>query len=98
MDGRMSSRPLSACEAGYVRWLVERGYRPGAVADRLGQFRALSHWLGARGLSVAELGLERMIAASDRRLAAGHELSLAAVASTAGVSRKFICAHPTRER
>jgi hypothetical protein len=50
MGGLVLSGPLSAFEVGYVRWLVERGFRPGAVADRLGQFRALSRWLGARGL------------------------------------------------
>jgi hypothetical protein len=54
MGGLVSSGPLVAFEAGYVRWLVERGFRPGAVADRVGQFRALSRWLGARGLPVGE--------------------------------------------
>ncbi len=58
MDGLVSSGPLSPFEAGYVRWLVGRGFRPGAVADRLGQFRALSRWLGARGLPVAYLDAE----------------------------------------
>ena len=56
MDGLVSSGPLSPFEAGYVRWLVGRGFRPGAVADRLGQFRALSRWLGARGLPVRLFG------------------------------------------
>lgn len=37
---------------------------------------------------------ERVIAAVDARLAAGHELSIAALARHAGVSRKFIYAHP----
>ena len=58
MGGLVSSGPLSPFEAGYVRWLVGRGFRPGAVADRLGQFRALSRWLGARGLPVAYLDAE----------------------------------------
>jgi hypothetical protein len=58
MDGLVSSGPLSPFEAGYVRWVVGRGFRPGAVADRLGQFRALSRWLGARGLPVAYLDAE----------------------------------------
>jgi hypothetical protein len=49
MGGLVSSGPLSTVEAGYVGWLVERGFRPGAVADRVVQFRALSRWLGARG-------------------------------------------------
>ena len=49
MGGHVSSGPLVAFEAGYVRWLVERGYRPGAVADRLGQFRALSRWRALTG-------------------------------------------------
>src|ERR1700733_11935699 len=72
MGGLMSSGPLSAFEAGYVRWLVERGFRPGAVADRLGQFRALSRWLGARGLPVAELDPERVEEFLDARRAAGY--------------------------
>jgi len=72
MGGLVSSGPLSAFEAGYVRWLVERGFRPGAVADRLGQFRALSRWLGARGLPVAELDPERVEEFLDARRAAGY--------------------------
>ena len=35
-----------------------------------------------------------MIAAVDARLATGHDLSIAALARQAGVSRKFIYAHP----
>lgn len=69
MGGHVSSGPLSAFEAGYVRWLVERGFRPGAVADRVGQFRALSRWLGARGLPVAELNPERVEQFLDARRA-----------------------------
>jgi len=72
MGGHVSSGPLSAYEAGYVRWLVERGYRPGALGDRLGQFRALSRWLDARGLPVAELGPERVEEFLDARRAAGY--------------------------
>lgn len=37
---------------------------------------------------------ERVAAAVDARLAAGHELTIAAIARHAGVSRKFIYAHP----
>jgi len=36
----------------------------------------------------------RVVAAVDARLAAGHELTIAAIARHAGVSRKFIYAHP----
>jgi uncharacterized coiled-coil protein SlyX len=42
----------------------------------------------------SQLKHERVIAAADARLAAGHELSIAALARQAGVSRKFIYAHP----
>ena len=42
----------------------------------------------------SQLKHERVIAAVDERLAAGHELSIAALARQAGVSRKFIYAHP----
>lgn len=42
----------------------------------------------------SQLKRERVIAAADARLAAGHELSIAAIARNAGVSRKFIYAHP----
>jgi integrase/recombinase XerD len=78
MGGRVSSGPLSAHEAGYVRWLVERGYRPGTVADRVGQFRALSRWLGARGVPVADLDLKRAEEFLDARRAAGYRSYLAA--------------------
>jgi hypothetical protein len=37
---------------------------------------------------------QRVIATVDARLAAGHELSIAGIARQAGVSRKFIYAHP----
>ena len=72
MGGLVSSGPLSAFEAGYVRWLVERGFRPGAVGDRVGQFRALGRWLGARGLPVTELDPERVEEFLDARRAAGY--------------------------
>jgi chromosome segregation ATPase len=42
----------------------------------------------------SQLKHRRVIAAVDARLAAGHELSVAALARQAGVSRKFIYAHP----
>jgi uncharacterized coiled-coil protein SlyX len=42
----------------------------------------------------SQLKHERVIATVDARLAAGHELSIAALARHAGVSRKFIYAHP----
>jgi site-specific recombinase XerD len=78
MGGLVSSGPLSVFEAGYVRWLVERGFRPGAVADRLGQFRALSRWLSARGLPVADLDPERVEGFLDARRAAGCRSYVAA--------------------
>ena len=78
MGGMVSPGPLSAFEAGYVRWLVERGFRPGAVADRLGQFRALSRWLAARGLPVAELDPGRVEEFLDARCAAGCRSYVAA--------------------
>jgi integrase/recombinase XerD len=78
MGGMVSSGPLVAFEAGYVRWLAERGFRPGAVADRLGQFRALSRWLGARGLPVAELDPERVEEFLASRRAAGYRSYVAA--------------------
>jgi chromosome segregation ATPase len=42
----------------------------------------------------SQLKHERVIAAVDAHLAAGHELSIAALARHAGVSRKFIYTHP----
>ena len=42
----------------------------------------------------SQLKRERVAAAVDARLAAGHELTIAAIARHAGVSRKFIYAHP----
>jgi chromosome segregation ATPase len=42
----------------------------------------------------SQLKRARVIAAVDARLAAGQELSLAGLARQAGVSRKFIYAHP----
>lgn len=72
MGGLVSSGPLSAYEAGYVRWLMERGYRPGAVADRTRQFRSLSRWLHGRGLAVPELDAERAHEFLDDRRRAGY--------------------------
>jgi len=42
----------------------------------------------------SQLKHRRVIAAVDARLATGHELSVAGLARHAGVSRKFIYAHP----
>lgn len=42
----------------------------------------------------SQLKRERVAGAVDARLAAGHELTIAAIARHAGVSRKFIYAHP----
>lgn len=78
MGGLLSSGPLSAFEAGYVQWLERRGFRPGAVADRRGQFRALSRWLDVRGLPVAELGPGRVEEFLDARRAAGYRSYVAA--------------------
>ena len=78
MGGLVWSGPLSAFESGYVRWLVGRGFRPGAVADRLGQFRALSRWLVARGLPIAELGPELVEEFLGARRAAGYRSNVAA--------------------
>jgi chromosome segregation ATPase len=42
----------------------------------------------------SQLKRERVAAAVDAKLSAGHELTIAAIARHAGVSRKFIYAHP----
>lgn len=42
----------------------------------------------------SQLKRDRVTAAVDARIAAGHELTIAAIARHAGVSRKFIYAHP----
>ncbi len=42
----------------------------------------------------SQLKRERVAAVAEARLAAGQELSIAAIARHAGVSRKFIYAHP----
>jgi chromosome segregation ATPase len=42
----------------------------------------------------SRLKRERVVAAVDARLATGHGVSIAAIARHAGVSRKFIYAHP----
>lgn len=42
----------------------------------------------------SQLKRERVAAAVDARLAAGHALTIAAIARHAGVSRKFIYTHP----
>ena len=58
--------------------MVERGFRPGAVADRLGQFRALSRWLGTHRLPVAELDAAKGEEFLDARRAAGYRSFVAA--------------------
>ena len=55
-----------------MRWLVERGFRPGAVADRLSRFRALGRGLEAEGLSVGELDRQRAERFVVARRAAGY--------------------------
>jgi integrase/recombinase XerD len=95
--GELVAGPLLAFEAGYVRWLVERGLRPGAVADRLGQFRALSRWLGARGLPAGELDPERVEELLDARRAAGYRSYVAASShgcTNAKTSRTSRCSRP----
>ena len=68
--------------AGHERWLVERGFRPGALPHRISQFACLSRWLEAEGLSAGELDPERVeefLAARRSRLTCGtaRGLSLA---------------------
>lgn len=58
--------------------MVERGFRPGAVADRLGQFRALSRWLDTHTLPVAELDAAKGEEFLDARRAAGYRSYVAA--------------------
>ena len=64
MGSRMSrgivSGPLAPFAAGYEQWLVDQGFRPGSVADRLSQLRHLNGWLGAEGLSVEALDSSRV--------------------------------------
>jgi hypothetical protein len=50
--------------------------------------------MAARRRLDSQLKRERVIAAADARPAAGHNLSIAGIARHAGVSRKFIYAHP----
>jgi integrase/recombinase XerD len=72
MCGQVSLGPLAAFVAGYERWLVQRGYRPGALVDRRSQFRSLSCWLAAEGLSAAELDGQRAKQFLAARRAAGR--------------------------
>jgi integrase/recombinase XerD len=63
---------LAPFAAGYERWLVERGFRPGTLPHRISQFACLSRWLEAEGLSAGELGPERVEEFLAARRAAGY--------------------------
>jgi integrase/recombinase XerD len=60
MSSGMVSGPLAPFAPGYEQWLVDRGFRPGTVADRLSQLPHLSRWLEAEGLSVDEWDSTRL--------------------------------------
>ena len=60
MSCGMVSGSLAPFAAGYEEWLVDRGFRPATVTDRLSQLAHLSRWLEAEGLSVDELDSSRV--------------------------------------
>ena len=54
------SGPLSPFAAGFREALLERGYRPGTVANQLQLMAHLSRWLVAHDLEPAALGSARI--------------------------------------
>jgi len=65
------SGPLVPYAAGFLSWLVCRGYSRSAAADRLYQFGQLNRWLAHEGLGVGDLAGEQAERFAQERRAAG---------------------------
>ena len=65
------SGPLAPYAAGCRLWLLERGYTPRSVVNRLELLGQLSRWLEVEALTTVELTPEQVERFLERRRAAG---------------------------
>ena len=65
------SGPLAPYAAGYRLWLLERGYTPRSVVNRLELLGQLSRWLEVEALTTVDLTPEQVERFLERRRAAG---------------------------
>lgn len=66
------SGPLAPYAAGYRLWMLERGYAPRSVVNRLELMGQLSWWLEVEGLTPGGLTAEHVERYAERRRAAGY--------------------------
>lgn len=72
------SGPLARYAAGYRSWMLERGYSPRTVVNRLEVLGLLSRWLEREGLAARELTLEQVERFVEWRRAAGYSRCVSA--------------------
>jgi len=72
------SGPLAPYAAGYRLWLLECGYAPRSVVNRLELLGRLSRWLEVEGLIPGELTPEQVERFLERRRAAGYSRCVSA--------------------
>src|SRR5436309_3245777 len=66
------SGPVALYAAGYRLWMLERGYTPRGVVNRLELLGQLSRWLEVEALTPVELIPEQVERFLERRRAAGY--------------------------
>jgi integrase/recombinase XerD len=72
------SGPLAPYAAGYRVWLLERGYKPRSVVNRLELLGQLSRWLEVEALTPVELTPEQVERFLEPRRAAGYSRCVSA--------------------
>jgi len=72
------SGPLAPYATGYRLWMLERGYSPRSVVNRLGLLGQLSGWLEVEALTPVELIPEQVERFLERRRAAGYSRCVSA--------------------
>jgi len=72
------SGPLAPYAAGYRLWMLERGYKPRSVVNRLELLGQLSRWLEVEALTPVELIPEQVERFLERRRAAGYSRCVSA--------------------
>ena len=72
------SGPLAPYAAGYRVWMLERGYKPRSVVNRLELLGQLSRWLEVEALTPVELTPEQVERFLEPRRAAGYSRCVSA--------------------